>query len=424
MPLGYGCQSTVSPEKGKGLPMPTYKFKGRRFDTGALIEGERAAQSTQGLAATLRSEKIMPISINETKVKATPTAGKKGKVTSTQIAIFTKQFSVMLEAGLPLVQSLGILAEQQDSAAMAYCLDAVRADVEGGSTLAESMRKHPKVFDTLYVNMVAAGEAGGILDVILQRLSIFVEKIVKLKRSLVSASVYPSVVITVAIGIVVAIMVFVIPTFADLFKNMNATLPLPTRIVMGLSDVMATYILPILALMALIVIAGQRYYTTYSGKVRIDGLILKIPVFGAVIQKIIIARFSRTLGTLLTSGISILEALDITARTAGNMVIQNALLDCRKAVQEGNTLVDPLKRANLFPSMVIQMVGVGEQTGELDQMLQKLADFYEEQADAAIADFLTLIEPLMIIFLGGIIGGIVISMYLPIFSLIGKLAGG
>ncbi len=404
--------------------MPTYKFKGRRFDTGALIEGERAAQSTQGLAATLRSEKIMPISINETKVKATPTAGKKGKVTSTQIAIFTKQFSVMLEAGLPLVQSLGILAEQQDSAAMAYCLDAVRADVEGGSTLAESMRKHPKVFDTLYVNMVAAGEAGGILDVILQRLSIFVEKIVKLKRSLVSASVYPSVVITVAIGIVVAIMVFVIPTFADLFKNMNATLPLPTRIVMGLSDVMAAYILPIIALMVLIVIAGQRYYTTYSGKVRIDGLILKIPVFGAVIQKIIIARFSRTLGTLLTSGISILEALDITARTAGNMVIQNALLDCRKAVQEGNTLVEPLKRANLFPSMVIQMVGVGEQTGELDQMLQKLADFYEEQADAAIADFLTLIEPLMIIFLGGIIGGIVISMYLPIFSLIGKLAGG
>ena len=404
--------------------MPTYKFKGRRFDTGAVIEGERAAQSTQGLAATLRSEKIMPISINEKKSKATALGGKKGKVTSTQIAIFTKQFSVMLEAGLPLVQSLGILAEQQESAAMAKCLDDVRADVEAGSTLAQSMRKHPKVFDTLYVNMVAAGEAGGILDVILQRLSIFVEKIVKLKRSLVSASVYPSVVITVAIGIVVAIMVFVIPTFADLFKNMNATLPLPTRIVMGLSDVMATYILPILALMALIVIAGQRYYTTYSGKVRIDGLILKIPIFGAVIQKIIIARFSRTLGTLLTSGISILEALDITARTAGNMVIQNALLDCRKAVQEGNTLVEPLKRANLFPAMVIQMVGVGEQTGELDQMLQKLADFYEEQADAAIADFLTLIEPLMIIFLGGIIGGIVISMYLPIFSLIGKLAGG
>ncbi len=404
--------------------MPTYKFKGRRFDTGAVIEGERAAQSTQGLAATLRSEKIMPISINEKKAKVTAAAGKKGKVTSQQLAIFTKQFSVMLEAGLPLVQSLGILAEQQENAAMAKCLDAVRADVEAGSTLAESMRKHPKVFDTLFVNMVAAGEAGGILDVILQRLSIFVEKLVKLKRSLVSASVYPGVVITVAIGIVVCIMVFVIPTFADLFKNMNATLPLPTRIVMGISDFMAAYILPVIAFLVLVVIAGQRYYTTYAGRLRIDGIILKIPVFGAVIQKIIIARFSQTLGTLLTSGISILEALDITARTAGNMVIQNALLEARKAVQEGNTLVDPLKKCGLFPAMVVQMVGVGEQTGELDQMLQKLAEFYEEQADAAIADFLTLIEPLMIIFLGGIIGGIVISMYLPIFSLIGKLAGG
>ena len=405
--------------------MPTYKFKGRRFDTGAVIEGERAAQNTQGLAATLRSEKIMPISINEKKAKAATAGGKRGgKVTSQQIAIFTKQFSVMLEAGLPLVQSLGILAEQQENATMAKCLDDVRADVEAGSTLAESMRKHPKVFDSLFVNMVAAGEAGGILDVILQRLSIFVEKLVKLKRSLVSASVYPGVVITVAIGIVVAIMVFVIPTFADLFKNMNATLPLPTRIVMGISDFMAAYILPVIAFLVLVGIAGQRYYTTYAGRLAIDGLTLKIPVFGAVIQKIIIARFSQTLGTLLTSGISILEALDITARTAGNMVIQNALLEARKAVQEGNTLVEPLKRCGLFPAMVVQMVGVGEQTGELDQMLQKLAEFYEEQADAAIADFLTLIEPLMIIFLGGIIGGIVISMYLPIFSLIGKLAGG
>ena len=367
----------------------------------------------------------MPISISEKKGKvASAGRGKKGKVTSAQIAIFTKQFSVMLEAGLPLVQSLSILAEQQDSAAMAKCLDQVREDVEGGSTLAEAMRKHPKIFDTLFVNMISAGEAGGILDVILQRLSIFVEKLVKLKRSLVSASVYPGVVITVAIGIVVAIMVFVIPTFAELFKNMNATLPLPTRMVMGISDLMVAYILPIIAFLVLLLIGGQRYYSTYSGRLVIDGMTLKVPIFGEVIRKIIIARFARTLGTLLNAGISILEALDITARTAGNLVIQNALLDARKAVQEGNTLVDPLKRANLFPAMVVQMVGVGEQTGELDQMLQKLADFYEEQADAAIADFLTLIEPLMIIFLGGIIGGIVISMYLPIFSLIGKLAGG
>ncbi len=405
--------------------MPTYKFRGRRYDTGAVIEGERASQNTQSLAAVLRSEKIMPISINEKKGKvAAGTSKKGGSVTSSQIAIFTKQFSVMLEAGLPLVQSLGILAEQAENAAMANCLDEVRADVEAGSTLAEAMRKHPKVFDTLFVNMIAAGEAGGILDVILQRLSIFVEKLVKLKRSLVSASVYPGVVITVAIGIVVAIMVFVIPTFAELFKNMNATLPLPTRIVMGISDLMQAYILPILAFLVLLVVAAQRYYATYSGRLMMDGLTLKIPIFGEVIRKIIVARFSQTLGTLLTSGISILEALDITARTAGNLVIQNALLDARKAVQEGNTLVEPLKKSGLFPAMVVQMVGVGEQTGELDQMLQKMADFYEEQADAAIADFLTLIEPLMIVFLGGIIGGIVISMYLPIFSLIGKLAGG
>ena len=330
----------------------------------------------------------------------------------------------MLEAGLPLVQSLAILGEQAENPTLAEVLDQVRGDVEAGSTLAEAMHKHPKVFDSLFVNMISAGEAGGILDLILQRLSIFVEKLVKLKRSLVSASVYPGVVITVAIGIVIAIMIFVIPTFAELFKNMNATLPLPTRIVMGISDFMVDYILYILAVVVAAVVAGQRYYQTDAGREKLDGLTLQIPVFGPVIQKIIVARFSRTLGTLLSSGIAILDALDITAKTAGNMVIQNALLDARRDVQEGKTLADPIKRANLFPPMVVQMISVGEQTGELDQMLQKMADFYEEEADAAIADFLTLIEPLMIVFLGGVIGGIVISMYLPIFSLIGKLASG
>ena len=286
------------------------------------------------------------------------------------------------------------------------------------------MRKHPKVFDQLFVNMIAAGEAGGILDVILQRLSVFVEKIVKLRRALISASVYPGVVITVAVGIVVAIMVFVIPTFAELFKNMNATLPLPTRIVMAISDFMASYIVPVILLFVALGVMGQRYYASDAGHLRIDGLILQLPIFGPLIQKIIVARFSRTLGTLLSSGISILEALDITARTAGNLVIQNALLEAKRDVQEGKTLVDPIKKAALFPPMVTQMIGVGEQTGELDQMLQKLADFYEEEADAAIADMLTLIEPVMIVFLGAVIGGIVISMYLPIFSLIGKLSGG
>ena len=401
--------------------MPSFQFKGRRYDTGQIVEGVRSAQSSQSLAAALRTEKVMPISINE---KKTASKVRKGKVGASDLAVFTKQFSVMLEAGLPLVQSLGILADQQENPTFGAALDEIRADVEAGSTLAESMRKHPKVFDTLFVNMVAAGEAGGILDVILQRLSIFVEKLVKLKRSLVSASVYPGIVITVAVGIVICIMVFVIPTFAELFKNMNATLPLPTRLVMGLSDAMVAYLPYFLIVVVAGGFVGQRYYMSESGRVVIDGLTLKIPIFGAVIQKIIIARFSRTLGTLLSSGIAILDALDITARTAGNMVVQNVLLDARRDVQEGKTLADPIKRANLFPPMVVQMVSVGEQTGELDQMLQKMADFYEEEADAAIADFLTLIEPVMIVFLGGIIGGIVISMYLPIFSLIGKLAGG
>ena len=405
--------------------MPTYQFRGRRYDTGAVIEGERAAQNKQNLVATLRGERIMPISINEGKKKSVGSflSGKK-KVAAADLAVFTKQFSVMLEAGMPLVQAMAILAEQQENPTLRETLGGIKDDVEAGSTLAEAMRKHPKVFDQLFVNMIAAGEAGGILDVILQRLSVFVEKIVKLRRALISASVYPGVVITVAVGIVVAIMVFVIPTFAELFKNMNATLPLPTRIVMAISDFMASYIVPVILLFVALGVMGQRYYASDAGHLRIDGLILQLPIFGPLIQKIIVARFSRTLGTLLSSGISILEALDITARTAGNLVIQNALLEAKRDVQEGKTLVDPIKKAALFPPMVTQMIGVGEQTGELDQMLQKLADFYEEEADAAIADMLTLIEPVMIVFLGAVIGGIVISMYLPIFSLIGKLSGG
>ncbi len=407
--------------------MPTFRFKGRQRSTGAVIEGERVAQNRQALVAALRAERIMPINITEGKKKSGDSLWTKlneKKVGAEDLAIFTKQFSVMLEAGMPLVQSMGILAEQQENDLMKRTLQTIKDDVEGGSTLADAMRKHPKVFDNLFVNMISAGEAGGILDIILQRLSIFVEKIVKLRRSLISASVYPVIVITVAIGIVIAILVFVIPTFAELFKNMNAALPLPTRLVMGISDFLVAYSVPLVVAIVALVIGFQRYYATESGKFMIDGLTLKVPIFGAVIQKIIIARFSRTLGTLLASGISILEALDITARTAGNMVVQKALLKARSEVQEGKTLVDPIRSADLFPPMVVQMVGVGEETGELDQMLQKLADFYEDESDAAIANFLTLIEPLLIVFLGGVIGGIVIAMYMPIFSLVGKLAAG
>ena len=407
--------------------MPTFRFKGRQRSTGAVIEGERVALNRQALVSALRAERIMPISIAEGKkgygIWAKLTA-KNTPVGAEDLAIFTKQFSVMLEAGMPLVQSMGILAEQQENETMKKTLNSIKDDVEGGATLADAMRKHPKVFDNLFVNMISAGEAGGILDIILQRLSVFVEKIVKLRRAVISASVYPVIVITVAAGIVVAILVFVIPTFAELFKNMNAALPLPTRIVMGVSDFLVAYTPGIIVAGVALGVGFQRYYATEGGKFNIDGLTLKIPIFGAVIQKIIIARFSRTLGTLLSSGISILEALDITAHTAGNMVVEKALLNARMEVQEGKTLVEPIQRAKMFPPMVVQMIGVGEETGELDQMLQKLADFYEDEADAAIANFLTLIEPLLIVFLGGVIGGIVIAMYMPIFSLVGKLASG
>lgn len=285
------------------------------------------------------------------------------------------------------------------------------------------MRKHPKVFDRLFVNMIAAGEAGGILDLILQRLSVFTEKIVKLKRALVSASIYPSIIILVALVIVVVIMLWVIPTFATLFKGLNAPLPFPTRLTIWISSMLGKFVLPAIALIVLLVLGVRYAYSTEKGRLTIDRFLLAVPIFGDVLKKIGVARFSRTLSTLLVSGISILEGLEITARTAGNLVIQNALMQSRKEVEEGKTLAEPLKKIGLFPIMVTQMIGVGEQTGELDQMLGKLADYYEEEADAAIANFLTLLEPLMIVFLGVVIGGIVISMYLPIFTLIGHLSG-
>ncbi|MBI4444764.1 MAG: type II secretion system F family protein [Acidobacteria bacterium] len=401
--------------------MPVYQFRGRRHDTGLVISGERVAQNKQLLAISLRNERIMPISIVEKgKEFSLPRLG--GRVSGKELALFTRQFSVMLDAGLPLVQCLDIMADQQENRLFQNVLHQVRQDVEGGAMLADAMRKHPKIFDTLFVNMVAAGETGGILDVILQRLSIFVEKIVKLKRAVISASIYPSVVVVVAIIIVLVILIWVIPIFATLFEGLGAPLPLPTRIVILASSLLAQFTLPAVGLMLLAIVGFRYYYKTEPGRLMVDRIILAIPLLGNVIRKIAIARFSRTLATLLSSGIAILEGLDITARTAGNLVIQNALLRVRKEVEEGKTLVEPLKKLELFPPMVTQMISVGEQTGELDQMLQKLADYYEEEADAAIANFLTLLEPLMIVFLGVVIGGIVISMYLPIFSLINILS--
>ncbi|MGH9445237.1 MAG: type II secretion system F family protein [Terriglobia bacterium] len=350
--------------------------------------------------------------------------GTVGRVKSKDLAIFTRQFSVMIDAGLPLVQCLEILATQQQNAGFAKALHGVRASVEGGATLANSLRIYPKVFDDLYTNMVEAGEAGGILDGVLRRLSSYIEKAVKLKRAVQSALIYPVAVVLIAMGVVFLLLWKVVPIFAELFKGLGAALPLPTRIVIGSSHYVAHYgWLVILGDVAL-GYAVKRYYATESGRMVLDSLTLKIPVLGGVMRKISVARFTRTLGTLITSGVPMLEAMAITARTAGNAVVEKALLAVRKSVESGQTIVDPLRATGVFPNMVVQMIGVGEQTGALDAMLQKVAEFYEDEVDAAVADLLTALEPLIILFLGVVVGGVVISMYLPLFSLIGKLAGG
>lgn len=401
--------------------MPVYQFKGRKYDGGVVVTGERSAASKQALAALLRNENILPVQISE-KRESPGRVGLFGGIRSKDLALFTKQFSVMLDAGLPLIQCLDLLAAQQESQVFRGIINQIREDVEAGMTLADAMKRHPKAFNTLFVNMVAAGEAGGVLDVILQRLSVFIEKEVKLKRSVVSASVYPAIVTTVAVIIVFIIMVWVVPVFASLFEGLNAPLPAPTRIVMAVSNYVATFSIPMIVLAIAGALGLRYYYATEQGRLTIDGLLLRIPLIGLVLLKIAVARFSMTLSTLLSSGIPLLDALEITANTAGNAVIEKHLLQTRKEVAEGKTLVEPLKRVKLFPSMVTQIISVGEETGELDQMLEKLAAYYEEESDAAISNLMTMIEPVMIVFLGVVIGGIVISMYLPIFTLIRHLS--
>jgi type IV pilus assembly protein PilC len=350
--------------------------------------------------------------------------GSVGRVKSKELAIFTRQFSVMIDAGLPLVQCLEILASQQQNQNFAKVLQGVRASVEGGATLANSLRIFPKVFDDLYTNMVEAGEAGGILDGVLRRLSAYIEKSVKLRRAVRSAMIYPVSVLVIAGGVVFLLLWKVVPIFAELFKGLGAALPLPTRIVIGASHYAAHYGWAVILGDIALGYALKRYYATEKGRMVVDSVILKVPVLGSVLRKISVARFTRTLGTLITSGVPMLEAMTITARTAGNAVVEKAILAVRKSVESGQTIVDPLRATGVFPNMVVQMIGVGEQTGALDAMLQKVAEFYEDEVDAAVADLLTAMEPLIILFLGAVVGGVVISMYLPLFSLIGKLASG
>src|SRR5215475_2756384 len=401
--------------------MPVFTYKGTNR-SGVTVSGEINANNKAELQQLLRRQQITPTRMSEKgKEFNVPTFG--GGVSAKELAVFTRQFSVMIDAGLPLVQCLEILATQQENKTFQKVLTGTRTAVEGGSTLSAAMKQYPKVFDPLYTNMVEAGETGGILDTILQRLSSYIEKNVKLQRAVKSALVYPVGVLTIAAGVITLLLWKVVPIFATLFAGLGVDLPLPTKIVIAMSHFVGS-IFGLLIFIGIIasVLAIKVWYGTPAGRMAIDTIILKLPILGILMRKIGVARFTRTLGTLISSGVPILEGLDITAKTSGNAVIERALTQVRKSLEEGKSLTEPLKESEVFPGMVTQMIAVGEQTGAMDAMLQKIADFYEEEVDAAVKDLLTALEPIMIVFLGLVVGGVVISMYLPLFSLIGKLS--
>jgi type IV pilus assembly protein PilC len=402
--------------------MPVFTYKGTNR-SGGSVAGEMSASNKNELQGMLRRQQITATKMSEKgKEFNLPTFG--SGVNAKELAIFTRQFSVMIDAGLPLVQCLEILATQQENKTFQKVLTGTRSAVEGGSNLSTAMKQYPKVFDPLYSNMVEAGETGGILDTILQRLSTYIEKNVKLKAAVKSALIYPIGVLTIAAGVIILLLWKVVPIFATLFAGLGVDLPLPTKIVIGLSNFVGS-IFGLLIVVGVIAIAVgiKIWYGTEQGRFVIDSIVLKLPVLGILMRKIAVARFTRTLGTLISSGVPILEGLDITAKTSGNAVVERALNSVRKGLEEGKSLTEPLKESQVFPGMVTQMIAVGEQTGAMDAMLQKVADFYEDEVDAAVKDLLTALEPIMIVFLGVVVGGVVISMYLPLFTLIGKLSG-
>ena len=402
--------------------MPVFTFSGKDA-SGQKISGERVAPNKQSLASALRRERITPGAIREKgKEFVMPTFGS-GKVGTKDIAIFFRQFSVMIDAGLPLVQCLEILASNQENPAFQKTLNGVRTTVEGGATLANAMRSFPIVFDDLTTNMIEAGETGGILDIILQRLAVYVEKAVRLRAAVKSALIYPIAVVSMAFLIVGALLKWVVPIFANLFNGLGVTLPLPTRIVLGLSNFVQGFWWVFFAGGFGLVVGIKQIKKHRRGRYYFDKMMLHLPVLGQLLRKIAVGRFTRTLGTLITSGVPILEGLSITAKTSGNAVLEEALMKVRKAIEEGRTIIDPLKECGVFPNMVTQMIGVGEATGAMDSMLQKIADFYEEEVDAATKDMLAMLEPVIIGLLGVMIGGIVISLYMPLFAMIAKLAG-
>jgi len=402
--------------------MPVFTFSGKDA-SGQKVSGERIAPNKQSLAQALRRDRITPGAIREKgKEFSMPTFGTT-KVKTKDIAMFFRQFSVMIDAGLPLVQCLEILAANQENQTFQKTLTGVRTTVEGGATLANAMRQYPTIFDDLTTNMIEAGETGGILDIILQRLATYVEKAVRLRSAVKSALIYPVAVVSMAVLIVGALLKWVVPIFANLFAGLGVALPLPTRITMGLSQFVQTFWWIILVGVVGLWFGVKQIRKNPRGRYYFDKMLLNLPVVGGLLRKIAVGRFTRTLGTLITSGVPILEGLSITAKTSGNAVLEEALMKVRKAIEEGRTIVDPLRECGVFPNMVTQMIGVGEATGAMDSMLQKIADFYEEEVDAATKDMLAMLEPVIIGILGISVGGIVISLYMPLFAMIAKLAG-
>ncbi|MEE8185559.1 MAG: type II secretion system F family protein [Thermodesulfobacteriota bacterium] len=406
--------------------MPTFAYEGRTM-SGEVKKGVIDAPNLASATATIRRQQIVPSSITEKKMGLgsiqlkIPGLGK--VITTKEVVVFTRMFATMIDAGLPLVQCLEILSSQQENKEFKKVLSDVKASVEGGTTFADALKKHPKVFDDLYVNLVAAGEVGGILDTILNRLSVFMEKNEKIKNAIKGAMTYPAAVIIVALIIVTGLLVFVVPIFEDMFSDFGKALPLPTQIVINLSDWLKSYWYILLLSLVGVGYGLKKYYGTVRGRVVMDGVFLRIPVFGDLLRKTAIARFTRTLGTMLSSGVPILEALEVVAKTAGNKVIEAGIIKSRTALSQGKTFAEPLGETKIFPGMVTQMISVGESSGSLDSMLNKIADFYEEEVETAVSALTSLIEPMLMVFLGVIVGGLVITMYLPIFQLAGAAGG-
>jgi len=396
--------------------MPIYKWEGKTAK-GVIKKGEMEAPNEAAIRIHLRQQNIIPTKVASKGKEFKISLPFKKKVNQRAIAIFTRQLATMIDAGLPLVQSLEILSSQQEGKVFKNIIREIREDVEGGSTFAGALKKHPATFNELYTNLVVAGEEGGILDTILTRLANYIEKSEALKKKVKSALIYPSTIVGVAVIVVAILMIFVIPVFETLFKSGGQNLPLPTLIVITLSKLIKKYVIILIPALILLFYMARKYYHTENGRAVIDRLLLKLPVFGPLLRKIAVARFSRTLGTLVSSGVPILDGLTIVSRTSGNKTIETAILNARASIREGETIAEPLNRSKIFPPMVIQMIAVGESTGALDNMLSKIAEFYEEEVDIAVANLTSLLEPFLMVFLGVVIGGVVIAMYLPIFQM-------